>query len=241
MPKLLLANSTIRYNLYKGSGTPVVFVHGYGGHSEDWAAQVDALVPRYSAVVLDNRGHGESCITSDSAAYTVPEMVEDLISVVEHLKLSKLHLVGHSIGGAVVQEYARARRGTVASLSLVATTDWFGDHDEPGGVGPYIPPHLMELSKERSAQIGPTVLRLAWDGLLSWPGSKDWISDLECKTLVLLGDRGASRIHEGSQRLVGALGDCELCYFPGVGHSPHLEVPHAFSEKLLEFLAAAEG
>ncbi|MEM8767483.1 MAG: alpha/beta hydrolase [Pseudomonadota bacterium] len=214
----------------------MVFIHGLGGSSEDWQQQVASLAPGYSILTLDNRGHGASRVESNSASYSVPAMVEDLKSVLDHLSIKRCHLVGHSIGGAVAQELAHARPAGVISLTLVGTTDWFGDHDQPGGKPPYIPKNLRELSQQRVERMGTEVLKQCWAGLLAWHGSREWIHTVTCKTLVLLGSLDASRIVEGSQRLAGAIDGAKLVYIDKVGHSPHLEAVDAFTKTLIEFL-----
>lgn len=241
MPDLELVDCRIRYNHYQGGGTTVVFIHGYGGRREDWQQQITALAPAFSVLALDNRGHGSSTITSKNATCSVPDMVSDLNSLLDHLEIDRFHLVGHSIGGAVAQEVARARPGDVASLTLVATTDWFGDHDQPGGEPPYIPEALRERSRKRAIETGAEVLRLAWSGLIAWRGSQEWIDTLACRTLVLLGSRDASRIREGSQRLADAIGNSKLVYLDNVGHSPHLESAEEFNKTLIDFLIACDA
>lgn len=218
----------------------MVFVHELGGRGDDWHQQVTALSPGNATLTFDNRGHGASRTTTDDATYTVPDMVGDLSALLEHLRIDRCHLVGHSIGGAVAQELAHARPASIVSLTLVGTTDWFGDHDQPGGEPPYIPEALRARAAQRAEAMGEEVRRKAWSGLIAWRGSRAWAHRLACRTLILLGQRDAPRIVEGSQRLAAAINDATLVCLEDVGHSPHLESADVFTRTLMDFLRACE-
>lgn len=101
-----------------GEGTPVVFVHSACGDTRQWAAQLQHVRSRRRAVALDLRGHGQSTLTS-GADFTVEDLARDVASVVDGLGLSRVVLVGHSLGGAVCVAYAGAHPERVAGLFLL--------------------------------------------------------------------------------------------------------------------------
>lgn len=101
-----------------GQGTPVVFVHSACGDTRQWTAQLQHVRSRRRAVALDLRGHGQSTLTSD-ADFTVEDLARDVATVVEGLGLSRVVLVGHSLGGAVCLAYAAAHPEHVAGLFLL--------------------------------------------------------------------------------------------------------------------------
>ncbi len=98
----------------RGSGRPVVLVHGYTLALAVWTLQLERW-PELDALRLlayDQRGHGASSIGSDGL--TIDALVDDLVAVLEQLDLHDVVLVGHSLGGMVVQALAARRPDIVA-------------------------------------------------------------------------------------------------------------------------------
>jgi pimeloyl-ACP methyl ester carboxylesterase len=108
---------------------PVVLVHSLAGNSSHWAAQLQHLRPRRTAVSLDLRGHGQS-EPPRNGDYSITAMAGDVAAVVDALKLARFVLVGHSMGGGVALTYAGRHPDRVAGLVLI----------DPIGDGKQIPP-----------------------------------------------------------------------------------------------------
>lgn len=104
----------------------IVFLHGFGGCHTIWRDVVAALVPGVRALAYDLPGHGESleCQGTGGAMPAARAILADLAA----RRLGKIHLVGHSMGGAIATLMALADPEKVASLTLLA----------PGGFGPEI-------------------------------------------------------------------------------------------------------
>lgn len=97
----------------------VLLVQGVGLAGRAWSPQVERLQRHYDCVTVDNRGLGGS--TGDTTGLRVETMVEDLRQLVESLGLRRVHLVGHSMGGVIAQEFALRHPGYVRSLVLMCT------------------------------------------------------------------------------------------------------------------------
>jgi len=227
------------YELHGDAGEPLVFVHGYIGDSTDWRCQVPEFSRDYRVLVLDNRGHGRSDAPTDRAAYTVEHMKADLEQLVDHVGFERYHLVGHSMGGAVAQEIVLSNPQRLLSLTLHDTTFWAGDHDTPGGTPPYIPPELAEQSKRHVASMSQEALAGCWSGWTGWPGTLERAHQIGAPTLIIYGDRDASRIIDGSRKLAELIPHAESVVVPGAGHSPQLERPELFNQALRRFLERA--
>lgn len=82
-----------------GQGDAVVLVHGFGGSAEEWTRSgvLQALAADHRVLALDLRGHGRSGKPHDPAKYGL-EMVEDVVRLLDHLKIRKAHVVGYSMG-----------------------------------------------------------------------------------------------------------------------------------------------
>jgi pyruvate dehydrogenase E2 component (dihydrolipoamide acetyltransferase) len=117
-------------DLGDGETNPVVFVHGFGADLSTWMFNQPALAGTRRAVALDLPGHGGSTKQLDGALDAVG-LAGILDGACAALGVQRLHLVGHSLGGAVALAFAAAHPGRVASLTLIAPaglgTDISGD------------------------------------------------------------------------------------------------------------------
>ena len=99
--------------------TPVLLVHGFGADLNTWMFNQPALAESRRAVALDLPGHGGSTKTLD-AAVDGPSFAADLDRALAVLGIERLHLVGHSMGGAIALHFAAWQPERVASLTLIA-------------------------------------------------------------------------------------------------------------------------
>jgi pimeloyl-ACP methyl ester carboxylesterase len=88
----------IRYAIY-GHGSPVIFLHGGLANSDYWGNQVPAVAARHTVILMDSRGHGRS--TRDARPYGYDLMAEDVVALMDALKIPKADIVGWSDGGIV--------------------------------------------------------------------------------------------------------------------------------------------
>lgn len=99
----------------------VTFVHGAGGSSSIWFKQIRAFKEEYNVLVLDLRGHGNSkpgLKDSFNEKYTFDAITEDIVEVLEHLKIEKSHFVGISLGTILIRNLAEKRPDLVESMIL---------------------------------------------------------------------------------------------------------------------------
>lgn len=102
----------------------IIFVHGYAGCAETWEYQINHFYSEYRVIIPDLRGHGQS--DAPYTQYTMPELVQDIQTIVETLNVpEKFILVGHSFGGSVCVEYANAHPERLEKLVLIATAGEF--------------------------------------------------------------------------------------------------------------------
>jgi len=123
-------NGVELYYEESGTGPPVVLAHGFALTSRMWDPQVAALAPRYRVIVYDARGQGRSEVPDDPERYSQPEMVGDLLGLLDHLGLDRAHVGGLSMGGGVALAFALAHPERVAGL---AVCDAGAGSDDPAG------------------------------------------------------------------------------------------------------------
>jgi pimeloyl-ACP methyl ester carboxylesterase len=102
-----------------GRGEPVVLLHGVGASLTLWRGVADSLAAGYRVIVLDQRGHGESSKFADPTRFG-REMGTDVVRLLDHLRVPRAHLVGHSMGGVVAAYVAVHHADRVATASLLA-------------------------------------------------------------------------------------------------------------------------
>jgi pimeloyl-ACP methyl ester carboxylesterase len=136
MPYLNTTDGTALFFRDWGSGDPVVFVHGWGLHSDMWEYQLPELVDQgLRCVAYDRRGCGRSDQPGDG--YDFDTLADDLAAVIDHLDLRDVTLVSHSMGSGEVARYlTRHGAGRVARVALISPTLPYLLHDEtnPEGV-----------------------------------------------------------------------------------------------------------
>lgn len=109
MSKLILDDGALWYD-QRGSGPPLVFLHGGWQDSTSWQKQVDHFAEEYRVVTFDLRGHGQTGPT-ETEAYSIELFVDDLERLLGHLGIENPLLVGVSVGGMVLQEYLHRHPG----------------------------------------------------------------------------------------------------------------------------------
>src|SRR5262245_8243759 len=112
--KLPITGGHIAYDT-AGSGPTVVLLHGAFMDRRSWDAQMAPFAKQFRVVRYDIRPFGESSVPEE--AYNVPD---DLVRLLDHLKIDRAHLVGHSFGGGVALDFALQHPERTGALVLVA-------------------------------------------------------------------------------------------------------------------------
>ncbi|MGQ0652989.1 MAG: pyrimidine utilization protein D [Betaproteobacteria bacterium] len=118
MAKANIGDAEIYYEEH-GEGEPLLLVPGLGGTAAYWRPNLAALSQRYRVIVHDHRGAGQS--SHSKIRYSVDQMTDDLAKLMDHLKIERAHLVGHSTGGAIGQTLALRSPERLKRMVLFAT------------------------------------------------------------------------------------------------------------------------
>ena len=120
----IISDDGVMINYYiKGSEKKaLVFVHGYSCSSEYWWPQLEYFSKNYTTIAVDLAGHGKSGLNRKE--YSMEAFGDDVKSVIEHLDLNQVVLIGHSMGGPVI---VKAARSLGAKTRLIIGVDTFHD------------------------------------------------------------------------------------------------------------------
>ena len=133
-----------------GAGEPVVLIGGLTSTLEIWGLQLPALAERYRVITPDNRGSGRTRIPGDDGVRTAERFAGDIRALLDGLQIERVHLVGASLGGVMVQAFAALHGDRLGTLSILCSTP-----GEAHGV-PVDPTALADLvsGSEQIAQAG---------------------------------------------------------------------------------------
>ena len=101
-----------------GAGAPVIFVHEFAGDHRAWEAQMRHFGQRYRAISYAARGYPPSDVPEDVAKYSQARAADDIVSVLDHLRIDKAHVVGLSMGGFATLHFGLRHSGRALSLCV---------------------------------------------------------------------------------------------------------------------------
>ena len=240
-----------------GEGFPLVLVHGYLGSSEMWTFQKDFFSKDYRVIIPALPGFGES--HNIKSLDSINKMAKKIISVLDQKKIDKFNLVGHSMGGMIVQEITKLIGNRVNKLICFAT----------GSIGD-IPGRFetMDETREKLKQEGTKIsfsrvprkwfvkgdkdknyflcenavknvsLETADNALLAmknWRG-KEYLKNIKNETLIIWGDKDTSYNFDQVNTLNKNIKNSRLEIFKNCAHNVHLEKPDEFNSLIKEFI-----
>jgi 2-succinyl-6-hydroxy-2,4-cyclohexadiene-1-carboxylate synthase len=257
MPTATIDGVDLYFEVHGAAGEPLVLVHGYTGDITDWRFQLPEFSKTHRVLAFDHRGHGRSQAPSDRSSYTILRMADDVEALARHAGFERYHLLGHSMGGAVVQEIALRHPGRLLSLTLEDTSYRFGfrneaveawahnrhrlaEEDGMTAVAdmppltpppPHLPAERREEERARLTRMSVDAFIGAWYGLRDWPGAKERLGEIATSTLVICGELDATLVAP-SRNMAEMIPDATLAIIPEAGHSPQYERPELFNAAL---------
>ncbi len=240
-----------------GSGYPFVLVHGYLGSSEMWKLQKDYLSKFFRIITPALPGFGESF--NSQSLNTINQMAKFIIQIIDQKKINKFNLMGHSMGGMIVQEISKLYGDRINKLICFATGP-IGDI--PGRFEPIdtsikklqeegikeqvkrIPPKWFVqgdkaknyyLCENAVKKISEETARNALIAMRDWNGLEN-LKKIKNKTLIIWGDKDKSYNFDQVSTLKNNIPDSKLEIFKNCSHNVHLEEPEKFNQVVEDFL-----
>ena len=227
----------------------LVMIHGAGGNSQIWQNQTRPLRKSINTFALDLPGHGES---TDKAKSDLDEYAQWFVEVIKSVFDEPPFLMGHSMGGAIVQKVALSDPDLIKGIILV-------------GTGPrlQVAPMFLEGLQKNFEEIVDTIIgfayasgtdpRLIKEGakLMKEPGAdvvhgdfsacnrfdvQNQITEINLPCLILCGDEDKLTPPALSRKLNESISKSRMEILPDAGHMAMIENYQAFNDHVLEFI-----
>ena len=245
----------------QNDATPVVLIHGFGGDSDNWLFNIDELAKSRPVYAVDLPGHGKSSKTLASG--DLGELAQAIADLIDEIGAAKVHLVGHSLGGAVAFQILRDRPERVASVVGISPIGFDervnGDFVEgfiaaqkrkdvkaalqlllsdPDLVSPQMIEGVLRFKRLEGAK---EALRAIADKNLSagrqTASFRDLAREERVPVMVVWGERDTILDPSAAEGLPPFV---EVVRLENVGHMPHLEAASTVNSKLAEFFEGAD-
>lgn len=243
-----------------GSGPWVTLSHSLSTDLSMWEPQVAALAGRYTVLRFDSRGHGQS--SAPDGAYSLEQMAEDVIGLLDALEVERTHYVGLSMGGMIGQHLALKAPQRLSRLVLADTTSRYPTEAQAvwpeririaseQGMAPLVDSTLARWFTEPYRTAHPEVMvRIA--GLIRATPPAGFVGcchaipridtterlrGLRLPALVIVGSEDAGTPPAWAREIAEAIPGARLEIIPGAAHLSNIEQAATFNRLLLDFLA----
>jgi pimeloyl-ACP methyl ester carboxylesterase len=119
MPIIKISDIDMYYEEH-GEGEPLILISGYSADHTSWAHLIPVFSKKYRTIVFDNRGVGLTVIPD--TPFTIDDMADDTVALLDALNIEKAHIIGVSMGGRIAQALALRHPKKLKSLVLCSTT-----------------------------------------------------------------------------------------------------------------------
>lgn len=245
----------------QGTGTPILFVHGYPLNKTMWDDQVKGLSPRFRVVTMDLRGHGES--EAPLWFSTMEVFADDVCALLDHLKIGRTVLAGLSMGGYIALAFYRKYKNRVKGLVLADTRP---QPDTPegkqgrftaaqtahkNGAGAIADVMVPKLLSAQSVTGRPDLVQAVRQMITKTPvtgiaadlmamaertDSVALLPEITCPTLIIVGEQDKLTPPADAQLMAQKIPNAQLEIIPGAGHLSNIEQPEAFTAAVRKFL-----
>ena len=240
-----------------GNEFPLIMVHGFLGSSIMWEPQIEELKKYYRVITPDLPGFGYS--NKVTPCNSINSMAKSILDVIDHLGINKFHLLGHSMGGMIVQEMTKLAGDKVEKLICYGTgprgnmPERFETIDQSRDrlkiEGLTNTAHRIAKTwfvKEDKAKHFDLCLKagklatleaadFALVAMKNWDGLEN-LKNIKNKTLIIWGNKDRAYNRNQVDTLNEKITDSNLIIFEGCSHNVHLENSDKFNKTVRDFL-----
>lgn len=249
------------YVYHRRQAPTVVLIHGFGLNHSMWQWQVEALQPRYSVLVYDLIGHGDSAVPQQTPCLSL--FSQQLLTLLDHLNIQDAIVAGFSLGGMICRRFAMDHPQRVWALAILhsaykrtdaaraaiqsrvhqaqregpsATVDaalerWFSDDYRQDHND--VMERIKQLILANDEFVYPTIYQVLVDGVDELVAPKVTIS---CPTLVMTGEQDFGNSVDMAHAIAAEIADARVVVLPALRHMAMMEAPELFNQHLLGFV-----
>jgi 3-oxoadipate enol-lactonase len=249
----------------EGKGTPLVLLHGFPLSSAMWGPQLVHFSRKYRVIAPDLRGFNKTSLKPDEIS-TMELLADDVVALLDHLKLEQAVIVGLSMGGYITFALYNKYPERVQALVLCDTKaeadseetragrykliEQVGEKGTSAAAETMLPrlfaPDTYRRQQETVAQVSgliernnPAGIIAASAGLAERPDFSNLLPQIKVPVLVLVGKDDVVTPPEGARQMAQQIPDWQFSIIPNAGHMSNLENPNAFNQALESFLRSA--
>lgn len=256
------------YFEHQGEGTPLILLHGFGQHGGSWEPFLSAYAKFFNVIVPDMRGCGRS--QAVEPGFTVAELADDIVSLMDHIEAKTAHVVGWSLGGTVGIELGIGHGDRLVSLSLHSSfaggrdryqTNWIdmrrriiasGDREldfNTSIIGFFTPEFINKYPKrveefrqmQNSNPYPPTAEGMAGQIAAAQKfEARNRIAFINTPTLITVGSGDRTTLPAQSRLMHESIKGAEFFLFEGGGHNAKFQFPDEFISISLGFMLKHE-
>ena len=225
--RTLRVNGIKMYVEIRGTGDPLVLLHGFGSCGKGWGAIADSLAARYQLIVPDLRGHGRS--TNPSGSFTHRQSALDVYALLDQLRVTRFKAMGISTGGMTLLHMATQQKDRIDAMVLIGATTEF---PEPARaimrrvVADSLPPPVRQMFSECATRGDPQVRELAGqfarfrDSYDDMNFTAPLLGTIRARTLIVHGDRDEFFPVDIPVRMYRTIPEAALWIIPRGDHVP---------------------
>lgn len=225
-----------------GRGAPVLLLHGGLANSDYWGKQVEALLPHHRVILVDSRGHGRS--TRNAAPFGYDLMADDVVALLDTLKIARADVVGWSDGAILGLDLAIRHPTRVGRIFAFAANTVPSGVVEGAEKNPTFAAYIARAGKEY-ARLSATPRQ--YDAFVEqisqmWASQPNWsdaqLAAIEARVLVVDGDHDEAIKRAHTEYIAKAIPGAGLLILPNASHFGFLQDPALFNAAMLQFLDA---
>jgi pimeloyl-ACP methyl ester carboxylesterase len=215
------AGDTRLYYEVRGTGDPILLVHGGGGSSErSWPKEYDALARDFMLIKMDSRGHGRSA--DGAGPLTYGRLAADVVRLLDHLDLPRAHIVGHSMGAITALHLLVDYPDRVRTATLLAGTYHVDTYNQPAYAAMKLELDRLlrgEKFDSRWTNTPLPVLQKLRDSLLTGPTlTLPVLQTIRRPTLIAMAGKDDFFAPAIGERMRANIRDSELIHYPEATH-----------------------
>jgi pimeloyl-ACP methyl ester carboxylesterase len=265
MQRATLSTVDLAY-LDRGTGAPVVLIHGFPLDHTMWSAQIDALADDYRVIAPDLRGFGESPLgaADPNSGISMERYADDVAELLDELEIGgPIVLAGFSMGGYVawqfVRKYAARLRGLIqcdtravadndearaGRLKMAENVAEWGSARVADMMGPKLlaprtieqKPNVVAAVRQLVERTSPAAIEAAQRGMAERPNVTSMLQHIKVPSLIVVGEADAISSPQEMKSIAAAIPGAEFVEIPNAGHMTTMENPTAVNTAVTRFL-----